>query len=103
MLGPVVRYIDTIIYGVRSRQKGISPERRQYFHDQMQFERVDGAMLRLFEAFLRVCAPVSSAGVHCPKKWIRRRERGQLFFSGCYHYIDSKFYDIAGMECCGLS
>jgi len=52
MLGPVVRYIDTIIYGVRSRQKGISPERRQYFHDQMQFERVDGAMLRLFEAFL---------------------------------------------------
>lgn len=51
-LGPVVRYVDTITYGLKSRRKGVTSEQRQYFHKQMQFERVDGAMLRLFEAFL---------------------------------------------------
>ena len=50
--GPVVRYIDTIIYGMKSRKKGLSPQQRLYYYEQMQFERVDGAMLRLLEAFL---------------------------------------------------
>lgn len=50
--GPVVRYIDTIIYGRKSRGRGITSKQRLYYYEQMQFERVDGAMLRLLEAFL---------------------------------------------------
>lgn len=51
LLGPVMRYIDTIRYGLKSRRKNIRPEQRRYYFNQMQYERVDGAMLRLFEAF----------------------------------------------------
>ncbi|XP_067938378.1 uncharacterized protein [Watersipora subatra] len=51
-LGPVVRYIDTIAYGWRSRKKGMNSKLRQYYYSEMQFQRTDGAMLRLFEAFL---------------------------------------------------
>jgi len=52
MMGPVLRYIDTIRYGLQSRKKCLSKDKRQYYSEQMTFERVDGAMLRLFEAFL---------------------------------------------------
>lgn len=52
MCGPIMRNIDTIRYGVLSKNQAINKERRDYYFSEMKYERVDGAMLRLFEAFL---------------------------------------------------
>ena len=94
-MGPVVRYIDTISYGLHSRVKRLSPELRQYYHDEMQFQRADGAMLRLFEAFLE-SAPqfLLQVFIIFQKGRLDGEQEGNYFLGECCKVINCKFYCI---------
>ncbi|XP_076082157.1 XK-related protein 6-like isoform X2 [Mytilus galloprovincialis] len=52
MLGPIVRNVEYIYYGCKSRSASLSDGRRNYFYKNVLYEDVDAAMLRMFEAFL---------------------------------------------------
>lgn len=85
-MGPVVRYIDTIIYGMQSRKRGLKPKQRQYYYEQMQFERVDGAMLRLLEAFLE-SAPQFLLQVYIVLENGLDGEKERNYFLGNFHGV----------------
>lgn len=77
-LGPVMRYIDSIVYGFKFRQNNSSDRRaaRQYFH-YMIYEDTDATMLRLFECFmeaapqlvLQIYILAKSAPTHNSSEW----------------------------------
>lgn len=51
-LGPILRYVDSLIYGIKFlRSKPNSRERRKYY-EYMVYEDTDASMLRLFECFM---------------------------------------------------
>ncbi|CAC5386228.1 unnamed protein product [Mytilus coruscus] len=52
MLGPIVRNVEYIYYGCKSRSTSLSDGRRRYFYKNVLYEDADAAMLRMFEAFL---------------------------------------------------
>ncbi|XP_063420052.1 uncharacterized protein LOC134705216 [Mytilus trossulus] len=52
MLGPIVRNVEYIYYGCKSRSASLSDGRRSYFYQNVLYEDADAAMLRMFEAFL---------------------------------------------------
>ncbi|CAH1774460.1 unnamed protein product [Owenia fusiformis] len=53
-LGQILRYIDSLIFGIKSRHVSINEERRKkkYLYKQMLYEDADGTLLRLFECFM---------------------------------------------------
>ncbi|XP_053200341.1 XK-related protein 4-like [Panonychus citri] len=51
-LGPILRYIDSLIYGIKFLQhKSNKLEQKKYYH-YMVYEDTDATMLRLFECFM---------------------------------------------------
>ncbi|XP_023243424.1 XK-related protein 4-like [Centruroides sculpturatus] len=51
-LGPILRYIDVIYYGLKSNNKAKSKRNRETYAWQMIYEDTDAALLRLFESFM---------------------------------------------------
>ncbi|XP_052074628.1 XK-related protein 6-like [Mytilus californianus] len=52
MLGPVVRNVEYIHYGFKSKSGSLSESKRRYFYKMVLCENADAAMLRMIEAFL---------------------------------------------------
>jgi hypothetical protein len=50
-LGPILRYIDSLIYGFKFRKHRDKEEQEKYFQ-YMVYENTDATMLRLFECFM---------------------------------------------------
>lgn len=50
-LGPVLRYIDSLLLGIKSQKYKCKLKQREYFQE-MLYEDVDAALLRLFESFM---------------------------------------------------
>lgn len=51
-LGPILRYVDSLIYGLKFRRhKANKPEQKKYYQ-YMIYEDTDATMLRLFECFM---------------------------------------------------
>ncbi|XP_067135127.1 XK-related protein 7-like [Centruroides vittatus] len=55
-LGPVLRYVDSLIYGLKSRKK--KDKATEFYYQRMLFEDTDAALLRLFEAFMEAAPQV---------------------------------------------
>ncbi|KAK3585010.1 hypothetical protein CHS0354_024924 [Potamilus streckersoni] len=52
MMGPIIRYLEFLYNGMKSKSKSLSEEDRRYYHRQMRLEEVDACCLRIFECFL---------------------------------------------------
>ncbi|VDI44381.1 Hypothetical predicted protein [Mytilus galloprovincialis] len=52
MLGPVVRNVEYIHYGFKSKSRSLSESERRYYYKMVLCENADAAMLRMIEAFL---------------------------------------------------
>ncbi|XP_071144139.1 XK-related protein 6-like [Mytilus edulis] len=52
MLGPVVRNVEYMHYGFKSKSRSLSESERRYFYKMVLCENADAAMLRMIEAFL---------------------------------------------------
>ncbi|XP_023243422.1 XK-related protein 6-like [Centruroides sculpturatus] len=50
-LGPVLRYIDCILFGLKSQKDKSKLKQKEYFQE-MLYEDVDATLLRLFESFM---------------------------------------------------
>ncbi|CAG7817060.1 unnamed protein product [Allacma fusca] len=60
-LAPVLRYIDSLIYGLKSRAAGKrndKPEQKRYYN-YMLLEDTDASLLRLFESFMEAAPQVT--------------------------------------------
>lgn len=90
LLGPVLRYIDTIRYGLQGRKKHLTSEQRRWYHMQMQYERVDGAMLRLFEAFVEA-APQTLLQLYIILEQGLEGEKDQNVFLSTYKLLHLMF------------
>lgn len=55
-MGPVLRYIDSLYYGLKSNKSKGQTEKQVDFYKQMIYEDADATLLRLFETFME-CAP----------------------------------------------
>ncbi|XP_063410243.1 XK-related protein 6-like [Mytilus trossulus] len=52
LLGPVVRNVEYIHYGFKSKSGSLTESKRRYFYKMVLCENADAAMLRMIEAFL---------------------------------------------------
>ncbi|XP_054152903.1 XK-related protein 4-like [Oppia nitens] len=51
-LGPILRYFDSLMYGLKFRQASNSKEAKKKYFQYMVYEDTDATMLRLFECFM---------------------------------------------------
>ena len=51
-LGPILRYFDSLMYGLKFRQHSNSREAQKRYFQYMVYEDTDATMLRLFECFM---------------------------------------------------
>jgi hypothetical protein len=51
-LGPILRYFDSLLYGLKFRQKSKDKETQKKYFQYMVYEDTDATMLRLFECFM---------------------------------------------------
>ena len=51
-LGPILRYFDSLMYGLKFRQHSNSREAQKKYFQYMVYEDTDATMLRLFECFM---------------------------------------------------
>ena len=51
-LGPILRYVDSLIYGLKFRRHKANKSEQKKYYQYMVYEDTDATMLRLFECFM---------------------------------------------------
>jgi len=51
-LGPIMRYVDSLLFGLEFLKKKHDPQERRKYYEYMVYEDTDATMLRLFECFM---------------------------------------------------
>ena len=63
-LGPILRYFDSLMYGLKFRQKTNSREAQKKYFQYMVYEDTDATMLRLFECFMEAAPQLVLPNLH---------------------------------------
>jgi hypothetical protein len=89
-LGPIIRYADSLVYGIKFRRSSKNRNAQKKYYQYMVYEDTDATMLRLFECFMEA-APQLVLQIYIMVKKSNEPKKGNESDSESEHILFSEF------------